>query len=336
MNKKKNIFVLRGQHYLTFFNDVNSMEEAAVIVPTEYDRYITKACIWLKKNLQKSSRLRQVFWKGYSLNKFLDRSKEQIIFFTDYSFKGRFDPDYINHIRKMQHNCKVVMLLYNKVGLLYGKNGNEVLENLYNREEYLPFDKIYTYDLDEAEKFGFEYFEAYSRISEVQNESEIKSDCFYFGAVTRAWKSTRIEIIEEMYRTLTDKGVQCDFHVVNKVKDLEVMQEIQAEGEKSYLEILRLNMETNCIVDIVSDGKYGMTLRVLEAIVYNKKLLTNNPNVKKHPFYNSQYMQIFSDVNDIDVEFLMRREVVDYGYNDEFSPVTLSCDLNDEFFGEKI
>ena len=332
---KKNIFVLRGQHYLTFFNDVNSMNDATIAVPTEFDRYITKLCSWLKQHLKKSSGIRQCLWKGYSLNRMLDKSEEQIIFFTDYSFKGRYDADYINYIRRRQ-KCKTVMLLYNKIGLLYGKNGNEVLDNLYDKELYLPFDKIYTYDLDESEKFNIEYFEAYSKIPDIQKDSEKESDCFYFGAVTRAWKGTRIEIIEDLYTTLTQKGVKCDFHVVNKVKDLKVMSEIQADGEKSYLEILRMNMETNCIVDIVSDGKYGMTLRVLEAIVYNKKLLTNNPNVKRHPFYNAKYMQVFSNVQDIDISFLMRREKVDYGYKNEFSPITLAQKLNSDFFGNKI
>ena len=36
----------------------------------------------------------------------------------------------------------------------------------------------------------------------------------------------------------------------------------------------------------MKNGQEGLTLRVLEALFYSKKLITNNKNIKKYDFYN--------------------------------------------------
>ena len=59
----------------------------------------------------------------------------------------------------------------------------------------------------------------------------------------------------------------------------------------------------------------------MEAICYNKKLLTNNKSIFEFPYYNPQYMRYFSDISQIDMEFLKREETVDYGYNGDYSPL---------------
>lgn len=77
----------------------------------------------------------------------------------------------------------------------------------------------------------------------------------------------------------------------------------------------------------VQPGQSGVTLRYYEAIVYNKKLLTNNKFVKRLPFYNPKFMYIYEKVEDIDIEWIKKEEMVDYKYNDEFSPVKLIEDI---------
>lgn len=54
----------------------------------------------------------------------------------------------------------------------------------------------------------------------------------------------------------------------------------------SYKKILTEEMKSRCIIDIVKEGQEGLTLRVLEALFLNKKLLTNNQKVKELDFYH--------------------------------------------------
>ena len=87
----------------------------------------------------------------------------------------------------------------------------------------------------------------------------------------------------------------------------------------TYKEVLEEVQKTNCVIEFVQKGQRSQTLRYFETVCYNKKLLTNNPNVKNLKFYNEKYMKVFDKFDDIDFEWVKTKENVDYGYNGEFS-----------------
>lgn len=82
-------------------------------------------------------------------------------------------------------------------------------------------------------------------------------------------------------------------------------------------------LNTNVIIEILQKGQNGSSLRYFEAVCYNRKLLTNNPNIEKLPFYNPEYMKVFSSSDDIDVEWVKKKGEIDYGYDRSFSPYYL-------------
>lgn len=53
------------------------------------------------------------------------------------------------------------------------------------------------------------------------------------------------------------------------------------------------------------------------------------------PFYNPDYMFVFCDLEDIDLEWVKRSVKVDYHYNNEFSPKELVKDIIRETQREK-
>ena len=67
----------------------------------------------------------------------------------------------------------------------------------------------------------------------------------------------------------------------------------------------------------------GTTLRALEAVILNKKFLTNNKRIVDLPFYNPKYIQIFDNPEKIDFEFIKREENINYHYKEECSPTRL-------------
>lgn len=81
---------------------------------------------------------------------------------------------------------------------------------------------------------------------------------------------------------------------------------------------MQLVQQHDIIVEIMNGTQAGNTLRLKEAVCYNKCLLTNNPIVKSSPYYHSDYMQIFDNVEDIDLSRFSHD--VDYHYQGEFSP----------------
>ena len=65
--------------------------------------------------------------------------------------------------------------------------------------------------------------------------------------------------------------------------------------------------------------------------MYNKKLLTNNYSICNLPFYNSKYMKSFQTFEDIDLEWVRRKEIINYGYTNEFSPVKILYMIDKHF-----
>ena len=91
-------------------------------------------------------------------------------------------------------------------------------------------------------------------------------------------------------------------------------------GLLPYEENIAKILESNCILEIVREGFIGFTQRYYEAIVYNRKLLTNNAEIKELPYYDERYMQYFEKPEDIDWDWVKDPEEVDYCYQGDFSP----------------
>ena len=87
--------------------------------------------------------------------------------------------------------------------------------------------------------------------------------------------------------------------------------------------MLLYSIRCRCMLEINQDGAVGNTSRFLEAVMYNKKLITNSHSIKKDVFYKPEYIKIFDDIKDIDPSFVKDDTVVDYNYNNEFSPIGL-------------
>lgn len=85
-----------------------------------------------------------------------------------------------------------------------------------------------------------------------------------------------------------------------------------------YEVVLKRTLEANCVLEIVRPGQVGFTLRTFEAVVYNKKLLTNNEHIKEFQFYNPSYMKVFKSVEDIDWKWVKERNAVNYHYKGDF------------------
>ena len=194
---------------------------------------------------------------------------------------------------------------------------NEIINGNWN--------EVYTYDKYDAEKYGWKYFglNYFSNPKEVKNISE-SSDIYFIGGL----KGNREGLILDTFNILHSNGVKCSFDLYcysdeqfNESKYKEFINYYRKW--KSYNEIQQQIIPTNCILEILQEGQRTQSVRYFEAIFYNKKLLTNNPNIFNLPFYDERYMHYFSKPEDIDLEWVRKYEEIDYGYNGEFSTLKL-------------
>ena len=58
------------------------------------------------------------------------------------------------------------------------------------------------------------------------------------------------------------------------------------EKQLPYEENINRTLNANIIIDITKENQSGWTLRILEALFFNKKLITNNINILGSEIYS--------------------------------------------------
>jgi hypothetical protein len=77
-------------------------------------------------------------------------------------------------------------------------------------------------------------------------------------------------------------------------------------------------------LEIIQENGNSPTIRPLEAVCYNKKLLTNCTEVMDKPYYNSEYMSTFTDPDKIDIDFIKKEiNTINYNYAEKLSPLDM-------------
>ena len=93
----------------------------------------------------------------------------------------------------------------------------------------------------------------------------------------------RAEEIAQIKSFLQSHGIQCDFHIpIDSDRHLDFKQE--------YLPRLG---QAGIVIDINQKGQTGLTRRPIEALLWNKKLVTNNKTIVDYDFYRPENVFIF-------------------------------------------
>ena len=230
-----------------------------------------------------------------------EQSEDKVVFILNESLLGLNVEDLI-YLKG--HGTRLILLLIDPIDAPY--DSAEIAKDMIDR---FQFDEILTFDSDDAEKYGFKYTNClYSKIGSIRFDCKQCYDLFYTGNL-----KGRQNFIENIQNLASENNTKLKLMVLG----------YNMRHYLPYAVMLRLLNKTNCILDITQDNQSGITLRYYEAVVYNKKLLTNNCNIKNLHFYDERFMHIYNDVDDIDWGWVMEKEKIDYKYNNEFSPICL-------------
>jgi hypothetical protein len=177
--------------------------------------------------------------------------------------------------------------------------------------------KVLTFDKTDADRHAWIYTgQCYYSKQEIPLQ-DITIDLYYVGGIY----ANRLELINGCYSRILGK-LSCVFKLYGENQP--IAQGLTLINKRiPYEQILFDVQSCNCILEIVQKGQTGPTLRYFEAVCYNKKLLTNNPAVVELPFYDERYIHVFNSPSEINVDWVARRELVDYHYDGCFSPVHL-------------
>ena len=249
--------------------------------------------------------------KGSVYKKYLkveyDSSKQYVIFFDgQYTLCSN---EFRQILKEKYPECKIIFHLGD---LIETKKG-------INIEDIKAFsDLTVTYDHNDADNYGLTYHpDPYSQLpEEMLQSSNSHKNVIFFGLA----KNRSAEILR-VYDVLKRNSINCTFCIPDlSESDCNTRPELRGASYTPYIDYLKTVQSSDCLLEIIQKGSRGCTFRTWEAVVYNKKLITNNPSVKDEAFYDSRFIQIIESAEDIDADWINNAIKVNYGYSRVLAP----------------
>lgn len=198
------------------------------------------------------------------------------------------------------------------------------LEDLVSRhsfdvEEAKKFDLVISYDKGDAKRYNYVYYPTFmSKINLKRAEKEHSDFCFI------GLPKNRLDKIYEVYHYLSSLGYKCDFIISGlKEKKQRISGIKYINHDMNYYDYLQHVVNSDCIVEIMQENAQGFTLRTWEALLYNKKLLTNNADIVNTDFYNPSQIMVFDDIKKISTDSFHKAIFDSLDFMDKISPINL-------------
>lgn len=236
-----------------------------------------------------------------------DKNTQYHIIFINTSVV-KYNIDYLRKIKK-KYNISYHLYMLDSIST---PKGREVIHYLKNRS---LFENIFSFDQKDCSTYDFtQVIQPLSKL-DIKTRSIYEYDLYFLGRT-----KGRLNLLLELSEYLQDI-VRVNFKVISQ--DPNEVGYLKEKGWLSdyvkYSDNINYLNNSNVILEILQENQEGNTLRYQEAILYNKKLLTNNQSISQLPYYNPNYMKVFKDVKDIDLDWLKIRENIDYEYQYDFS-----------------
>lgn len=293
MNDPKFVFFLPNTDYyqIPYFGLKNEKNTQVVDALLDSDNKI-KRFFYLAHMSEKINRRIQLpfkkLWYSSYYKEAYDGSEYFFVFFD--AQLRKCTKEYKEYLQRHYPGCHIILFLTDQIS---------TFENL-NKEETFDFaDLILTYEKNDAKKYKITYYpDVYSKLpNSILESNYLNSDLIFVG-----YKKNRVDSIIGVYEKAEKAGLN-NFFVVPDIDDNR--RKISAE-RISYIDYLRHVNKCKCILEIEQNNATGYTLRTLEALAYNKKLLTNNKTLRKALFYDPNQIQVFDDINKIDMEWIKK------------------------------
>ena len=172
------------------------------------------------------------------------------------------------------------------------------------------FDVVYSYDLYECKKYGFVYEALPLKKFNVVNSTLTKPKVFFCGR-----DKGRLAILSSIAKLCERNNIEYEFLVE---ADPDTKKE-SAYGNIKFIEYIVYDSlvekisQATCLLSLVAENNNMTTASYNEAIMYNKKLLTNCKFLEENKYYNQKYMKSFVDETDIDFDWIRDKSIIEYG-----------------------
>ena len=161
--------------------------------------------------------------------------------------------------------------------------------------------RVYTFDISDSKEFDIEYSPEYYTEHQENIKYDLKYDVCYVGADKT---NVRLKNLLDIKEVLRKNKVQNFFHIFRVLKKYN-KYELQETTNMflKYEDIQRIILESKCILELQLEGQSGCTLRTLESMFLNRKLITNNKDIVNYDFYNPNNIFVIENADDFKDRF---------------------------------
>ena len=170
------------------------------------------------------------------------------------------------------------------------------------------FDRAYSFDRVDADKYGSLMFQPLFYNDEFEGEvsnTNVAYDISFVGA----GHSDRCKILNEIKKQSTNLDLKLKYYIFFQSKIIYFLQILKGFNiinnlkdechfkSISFNEINKIYSESNVVIDISHSKQTGLTMRTIESLGLNQKLITTNKNVADYNFFDEKMIYILDRDN---------------------------------------
>lgn len=263
-------------------------------------------------------------WNSFYYNEKCDKPHELCFVFFMTSLT-RYNEPFFKYLKANYPGCKLVVYFDDIVSAF-----KKVWSFDYSLADKY-FDLKISYDEGDCKRYGFLFYPTPYSVVEIKDNPTIsQSDLFFCGAAKQRYVQ-----ITDIFRCCSQNDIKSDF-IVARYGDNKKLDGIKyvtyVIPYRNYLEHM---IKSNCLLDIIQEGSRGFTIRTWEALVYGKKLLSNNPEILNAPFYDENQFCYFESFGKKELDFIKQPSHITPRYQEELSPLRLIEFIEDQLIRNK-
>lgn len=222
-------------------------------------------------------------------------------------------PPVVKYIRKKEPNIRIIVWYWNPV------------DKSVRLDEFKGLGvEIWSFDEEDCNKYSLLHNNQYYFNNVELPVSEESIDVFFVGG-----DKGRIEDLVQLQNYLNKKKINNYFHITKTGKGNPKYKNDYKE-RISYNEVLKYISSSKAIVDYVSEKQSGLTLRPLEALFFDKKLITNDKTIINRDFYskNNIFILGIDDMDSINKFLEEPYEIIDKAIVEKYDFNNWLCNFN--------
>lgn len=190
-------------------------------------------------------------------------------------FDNGYNSKISKYIKKRNKDIKIIFWYWNSIK----EYGGKLVDTSY-------IDEVWTYNRFDAEKYNLLYNPQFYMKKDISIKEKSNVDVLFLGR-----DKGRLNYLKKLEIELNSLNITTQFIIITN-----------SQNSIKYDDYLSLLIQSKCILDYSFVLPCGLSLRPLEALFYEKKLITNNNDIKNYDFYdpNNIFILGVDDINKID------------------------------------